>query len=133
MARTNEALWKRIVASVKRGSKGGKAGQWSARKAQLATQRYKKAVVILAVRLKPKSLYLSGLKRIGELSLVSLALRVRRLRVSVTCLRRHERLCPKRNMPLRHVRNVLTPKQVNNLVNNLKRLQRKQQDIENSS
>ena len=43
MARTNEALWKRIVASVKRGSKGGKAGQWSARKAQLATQRYKKA------------------------------------------------------------------------------------------
>ena len=43
MARTNEALWKRIVSSVKAGSKGGKAGQWSARKAQLATQRYKKA------------------------------------------------------------------------------------------
>jgi hypothetical protein len=35
--------WKRIVASVKAGSKGGKAGQWSARKAQLATQRYQKA------------------------------------------------------------------------------------------
>jgi hypothetical protein len=43
MARTNEALWKRIVARVKAGSKGGKAGQWSARKAQLATQAYKKA------------------------------------------------------------------------------------------
>ena len=41
MARTDEAKWKRIVASVKAGSKGGKAGQWSARKAQLATQRYK--------------------------------------------------------------------------------------------
>jgi site-specific DNA-cytosine methylase len=43
MGRTNEALWKRIVASVKAGSKGGKPGQWSARKAQLATLRYKKA------------------------------------------------------------------------------------------
>ena len=43
MARTNEALWKRIVARVKAGSKGGKGGQWSARKAQLATQAYKKA------------------------------------------------------------------------------------------
>jgi hypothetical protein len=43
MARSNEALWKRIVARVKAGSKGGKAGQWSARKAQLATQSYKKA------------------------------------------------------------------------------------------
>lgn len=43
MARTDEAKWKRIVASVKAGSKGGKPGQWSARKAQLATQRYKKS------------------------------------------------------------------------------------------
>ena len=43
MARTDEAKWKRIVAAVKAGSKGGKHGQWSARKAQLATQRYKKA------------------------------------------------------------------------------------------
>ena len=43
MARKNEAKWKRIVASVKASSKGGKPGQWSARKAQLATQRYKKS------------------------------------------------------------------------------------------
>lgn len=41
MARSDEPKWKRIVASVKAGSKGGDAGQWSARKAQLATQRYK--------------------------------------------------------------------------------------------
>ena len=41
MARTNETKWKRIVASVKAGRKGGKPGQWSARKAQLATKRYK--------------------------------------------------------------------------------------------
>jgi hypothetical protein len=39
--RTDEAKWKRIVASVKAGSKGGAPGQWSARKAQLSTQRYK--------------------------------------------------------------------------------------------
>lgn len=43
MARTDEPKWKRIVASVKAGGKGGKPGQWSARKAQLATQRYKKS------------------------------------------------------------------------------------------
>jgi hypothetical protein len=41
MARTNEALWKRTVSQVKAGSKGGKAGEWSARKAQLATKLYK--------------------------------------------------------------------------------------------
>lgn len=43
MARTDEAKWKRIVASVKAGDKGGKPGQWSARKAQLASQRYQKS------------------------------------------------------------------------------------------
>lgn len=43
MARTDEAKWKRTVAAVKAGDKGGKPGQWSGRKAQLATQRYKKS------------------------------------------------------------------------------------------
>ena len=43
MARTNEKLWKRIVSDVKSSSKGGDPGEWSARKAQLATLRYKKA------------------------------------------------------------------------------------------
>ncbi len=43
MGRTKEKLWKSIVASVKAGSKGGDPGEWSARKAQLATLRYKKA------------------------------------------------------------------------------------------
>jgi hypothetical protein len=41
--KTKPALWKRIVSEVKSGSKGGPAGKWSARKAQLATARYKKA------------------------------------------------------------------------------------------
>ena len=43
MARSDEPKWKRVVASVKAGGKGGNPGQWSARKAQLATQRYKKS------------------------------------------------------------------------------------------
>ena len=43
MAHTDEAKWKRTVASVKAGDKGGRPGQWSARKAQLATQRYQKS------------------------------------------------------------------------------------------
>lgn len=41
--RTNPEKWKRIVAAVKAGSKGGDPGEWSARKAQLAVQRYKKS------------------------------------------------------------------------------------------
>lgn len=41
--KNNPGLWKRVVASVKASSKGGSAGQWSARKAQLAVQKYKKA------------------------------------------------------------------------------------------
>lgn len=41
--RSNPKLWKRIVRSVKKGKKGGKSNQWSARKAQLAVQKYKKA------------------------------------------------------------------------------------------
>ncbi len=41
--RRDPEKWSRIKASVKAGSKGGRAGQWSARKAQLAVQRYKKA------------------------------------------------------------------------------------------
>jgi hypothetical protein len=39
----NPELWNRIVSSVKAGTKGGDAGQWSARKAQLAVSKYKEA------------------------------------------------------------------------------------------
>lgn len=39
----NPELWSRIVSSVKSGTKGGDAGQWSARKAQLAVAKYKEA------------------------------------------------------------------------------------------
>ena len=41
--KTKPALWKRIVSSVKAGSKGGRAGQWSARKAQMLAKEYKAA------------------------------------------------------------------------------------------
>jgi hypothetical protein len=41
MSRTDKALWDKTVASVKSGTKGGDAGQWSARKAQLAGKIYK--------------------------------------------------------------------------------------------
>jgi hypothetical protein len=40
--RTDPALWDRVKASVTRGTKGGRPGQWSARKAQMAVQKYKK-------------------------------------------------------------------------------------------
>lgn len=39
--KTNHVLWKRIVKDIKMSNKGGKRGQWSARKAQLAVKIYK--------------------------------------------------------------------------------------------
>ncbi len=41
--KTDPALWEKIKAAVEAGSKGGKPGQWSARKAQLAVHDYKAA------------------------------------------------------------------------------------------
>jgi hypothetical protein len=43
MAYTKPGLRERIKRDVMAGSQGGKPGQWSARKAQLVAQRYKKA------------------------------------------------------------------------------------------
>lgn len=40
---TKPAMRKRMFQRIKAGSKGGKRGQWSARKAQLLASRYKKA------------------------------------------------------------------------------------------
>lgn len=40
---TKPSLRKRLFNSIKSGTKGGRAGQWSARKAQLLAARYKKA------------------------------------------------------------------------------------------
>ena len=41
--RTDEALWRQIVREVTAEDKGGRAGQWSARKAQICVARYKQA------------------------------------------------------------------------------------------
>ena len=38
---TNPALRKRIFEKIKAGGKGGKPGQWSARKAQMLAKEYK--------------------------------------------------------------------------------------------
>lgn len=43
MAYNKPSLRKKIVSQVKASSQGGKAGQWSARKAQIANQKYEKA------------------------------------------------------------------------------------------
>ena len=40
---TKPGMRKRMFNSIRAGSKGGKPGQWSARKAQLLASRYKKA------------------------------------------------------------------------------------------
>ena len=40
---TKPTLRKRLFERIKRGTKGGKAGQWSERKAQLLASEYKKA------------------------------------------------------------------------------------------
>ena len=41
--KTKPELWDKVKTKVTKGEKGGKPGQWSARKAQLATQEYKAA------------------------------------------------------------------------------------------
>jgi hypothetical protein len=41
--KTDPKLWDKVKANVTEGDKGGQPGQWSARKAQMATQEYKKA------------------------------------------------------------------------------------------
>jgi hypothetical protein len=41
VTRTNQKLWEKIKKSVHKGSVGGKAGTWNARKAQLAVKKYK--------------------------------------------------------------------------------------------
>ena len=38
---TKPAMRKRLFESIKAGTKGGKAGPWSARKAQMLAKRYK--------------------------------------------------------------------------------------------
>ena len=40
---TKPGMRKQLFEQIKAGGKGGKPGQWSARKAQLLAQRYKKA------------------------------------------------------------------------------------------
>lgn len=40
---TKPTLRKRLFYAIKRGSKGGRAGQWSARKAQMLARKYKAA------------------------------------------------------------------------------------------
>jgi hypothetical protein len=40
---TKPAMHKRLFNKIKAGSKGGRAGQWSARKAQMLAREYKKA------------------------------------------------------------------------------------------
>lgn len=42
VVRTNEQLWQKIKTKIHEGSKGGTAGTWNARKAQLAVLEYKK-------------------------------------------------------------------------------------------
>ena len=40
--KTDPALWEKVKRQVTAGAKGGRKGQWSARKAQLAVQEYKR-------------------------------------------------------------------------------------------
>jgi hypothetical protein len=40
---TRPSMRKRLFERIKAGSKGGKPGQWSARKAQMLAQQYKQA------------------------------------------------------------------------------------------
>ena len=63
---TKPALRKRIFNQVKAGSKGGKPGQWSARKAQLVAQNIKQLEeVIKEVRVRSRKILRDGVKKNG--------------------------------------------------------------------
>jgi hypothetical protein len=87
MAYSKPELRKRIVASVKAGTAGGKAGQWSARKAQIANKRYQSAGGSFSG---PKTAAQSSLSKWsgpegGVLSQVNLLLLDLRLLVNAIC------------------------------------------------
>ena len=66
----NPGLWKKIVARIKAGSKGGKPGQWSARKAQLAVAASRSLAGGIAARSLAATASANGRSRSGALSLV---------------------------------------------------------------
>ena len=89
---TKPKLRERIKNRIMAGSKGGKAGQWSARKAQMLAAAYKKAGGgYRGGKGKKQKASPSGQKKNGERSLVSRLCRVRKLLVSVICPKGHVR------------------------------------------
>ena len=63
---TKPGLRKRIFNQVKAGSKGGKPGQWSARKAQMVAQKYKQPEEdIREEKVKNRKILSVGVKRSG--------------------------------------------------------------------
>ncbi len=54
--KTDPALWDKIKAAVEAGSKGGKPGQWSARKAQLACTATRRREAATRVRDRPTTI-----------------------------------------------------------------------------
>ena len=48
---TKPTMRKRLFEKIKSGTKGGKAGQWSARKAQMLAKEYKTQAAVISDRL----------------------------------------------------------------------------------
>ena len=46
---TKPSMRKRLVSSIKAGGKGGKPGQWSARKAQMVAKQYQLEIKYIAI------------------------------------------------------------------------------------
>ena len=92
MAYTNPGMRERIKNRILAGNKGGKPGQWSARKAQLLAQAYEKAGGGYSGPKTSKQKSLSKwTKKSGALNLVSPALKGLRLLVSGTYQRKRVR------------------------------------------
>ena len=109
---TKPGLRKRIFNRIKAGGKGGKPGQWSARKAQLLASQYKKA---------------------GGPSLASPAPKAKKPRVSVTFLRKPLSLYPTKSMPRLRGKNAQILRKASNIQSNPRRLPRRQRGIESNA
>ena len=119
MAYTKPELRERIKNKVMASTKGGKAGQWSARKAQIVAQEYKKAGGGYTGSKTSKQKSLSKwTKEDWGLSQVSLAHKARVLQVSVIFPRKHVKLYHLLNMLRLQPRSVKTYAKENNFLNN---------------
>ena len=129
---TKPAMRKALFNRIKAGTKGGKAGQWSARKAQMLAKQYKAkgGGYRLWHFLNHRDLFVHGQDKNGEPNQVNLVHKGQKLLVNVIYLKRQLRLFLPPNMPRLQLKSERQLEEVNKFLNSQKRLQQKRKNTE---